>query len=118
MSVLHLHPLLMRYPQLQPKTRVDPNAIYYSIFWDGIPSGFLIKIPRLMGTVDYDIEIYLRDEMHSNPVLSGIIQKLVNSSREWYNDELAIKSINGINPRDQKYSSLHFLIESLGSLSK
>ena len=63
---------------------------------------------------DYGISIKLRDGMKTNPVISGILQELVNVFKGWFDDELVIEDVNNMKLSEDRFESIHFLLATLG----
>lgn len=111
-TILHLNPFLMDNPEIMPKKRLSANTTWNSIFWDGNIIGYVLITPDFSGVAD--IEINIIEKRIKNVILSGIIQKLVNTRTEWFDEKIRIIAINETNPKDSRFELLHFLIESLG----
>jgi hypothetical protein len=113
LTVYHLNPLLLSDPTLLPTERQPANSETWLIFWDGIPAGYILKIPRDMEHDKYELEIRVAKNMSNETVISGIIQKMATFMRSWYQAMVKIRSINGLSITDKKWENIHFLIQSL-----
>ncbi|MCE7736662.1 MAG: hypothetical protein GPJ54_17395 [Candidatus Heimdallarchaeota archaeon] len=113
-ALLFIKDLLMKNVELQPTKRYHMESEWWIILWSGVPIGYLVKIPTNKQLVDYDIDIKIVDDMLTNPVISGIIQQLVNVFKHWFDDELNLVEVNGIRISDERFETLHFLISTLG----
>lgn len=113
-ATLFIKQLLLRHIELQPTKRYHLESEWWIILWSGVPVGYLVKIPTNKQMVDYDIDIMLIEDMLTNPVLSGIIQQMVNVFKHWYDDELNLVEINGVKASDERFEALHFLISTVG----
>ncbi|MHA2090484.1 MAG: hypothetical protein ACW98K_06455, partial [Candidatus Kariarchaeaceae archaeon] len=111
---LHLTPLVMGDASLIPTEREPPGSETWIVFWDGVPVGYLLKIPKKMRNIDYELDIRITMNKASIPIISGTIENMITLMRAWYNQEGSIKSINGLSAIDKHWKPLHFLIESLG----
>jgi len=113
-AILHLPPLVLEDPTIQPKTQLPEQAEQWMICWDGQPVGYFIKQPTLQPLLDYELDLKITSSMVTTPIIAGALQKLVALFRTWYADEGLINSINGIKASDDHWKNIHFLIESIG----
>ncbi|MCY3413763.1 MAG: hypothetical protein INQ03_19120 [Candidatus Heimdallarchaeota archaeon] len=113
-AVFHIRRLLLQNPELSVTERFDPESDWWIILWNGEPVGYLIKIPSSQPLVDFEISIRLRNEMMTNPVISGVLQQIIRIFKGWYDDELKIRDINSIPLDNSRFESLKFLLATLG----
>lgn len=111
---LHLPPLVLADPSIQPTQRYTDDAEQWMISWDGIPVGYFIKQPTTQQLLDYELDLKITQEMITTPIIAGALQKIVTLFRTWYGDEGKICTINSTPASDRKWRDIHFLIESIG----
>ncbi len=114
LAIFHLTPLVMSDQSLIPSDRQVIGTRTWMILWDGIPAGYILKIPEKAGMPDYNMDIRLAKNLTTLPVISGAVQKFVEYMRSWYGEEGKLNSINGSAPRDRKWEALRFFFESIG----
>jgi DNA-binding Lrp family transcriptional regulator len=114
MTQTRLYDLVIQHYSLQPQERYPENAEQWMILFNGHPVGYLTKMPSATPLVDYEVDILVVETENLMTILAGTIQKVANIFRYWNNDEGRIRKINGLSPKEDKWRSIQFLIESIG----
>ncbi len=113
-AIVQVRSLLLNHSELQPIKRYDTKTEWWLILWNGEPIGYLLKIPSDTELIDFDIHIKIRKGMDTIPVISALIQQIVNIFVSWFDDIIKIIDINNEPLDRERFEPLEFLLATLG----